>query len=75
MSSRISFTENGETLTVDISEAAITLNDQTLSGDDENALRLDGATVTIKNATVTSHSLMLPELVFANFHVTLIVLR
>lgn len=34
MSSRISFTENRETLTVDISEAAITLNDQTLSADD-----------------------------------------
>ena len=34
MSSRISFTENGETLTVDISEAAITLNDQTLTADD-----------------------------------------
>lgn len=34
MPSRISFTENGETLTVDISEAAITLNDQTVSADD-----------------------------------------
>lgn len=34
MPSRISFTENGETLTLDISEAAITLNDQTVSADD-----------------------------------------
>ena len=34
MPSRISFTENGETLTLDISEAAITLNDQTLTADD-----------------------------------------